>query len=284
MNKMNVMMTLNNGEKMPAVGIGTFMVSPKDAEICVGEALKTGYRLVDTANAYVNERAVGRAIKSSGIAREEIFVSTKIWPTEYRNPHAVEETLERLGLDCVDLLFIHQPSEHYLEGYRMIEQAVREGKVKSIGISNCEGKYLDDILANCTIKPQVMQVEAHPYFTQAELMTELNKQGIKLMSWYPLGHGDANLINEPVFAELAEKYGKTPVQIILRWHLEMGFCVIPGTSKVNHVKDNFEIQNFALSKEDMAKIAAINKNKRYYYRTDDKLKAYASRKPTYESK
>ncbi|MDE5943684.1 MAG: aldo/keto reductase [Clostridia bacterium] len=275
---------LNNGNMMPAVGIGTFMISPKDAEICVSEALKTGYRLVDTANAYVNERAVGRAIKASGIKREEIFVSTKLWATEYLNHDAVEQTLERLGLDYVDLLFIHQPTEHYMEGYRMIEKAVKEGKVKSIGISNCEGKYLDSILTDCEIKPQVMQAEAHPYFTQAELMTELNKHGIKLMSWYPLGHGDASLINEPVFAELGKKYGKSPVQIILRWHLEMGFCVIPGTSNVNHVKDNFNVQDFSLTKEDMEKIAKLNKNKRYYYRTDEMLKLFASMKPAYEKK
>lgn len=281
---MNKVITLNNGEKMPALGIGTFMISPKDAEICVCEALKMGYRLVDTANAYVNERAVGRAIKSSGVKREEIFVSTKIWATEYLNPNAVDETLERLGLDYIDLLFIHQPTEHYMEGYKMIEKAVKEGKVKCIGISNCEGKYLDDILANCEIKPQVMQAEAHPYFTQDELTAELNKYGIALMSWYPLGHGDKSLINESVFAELGEKYGKTPVQIILRWHLDMGFCVIPGTSKVNHVKDNFDILDFSLSKEDMQKIAKINKNKRYYYRTDDMLKSFATFKPNYETK
>lgn len=281
---MNKTMTLNNGKKMPAVGIGTFMISPKDAEVCVCEALKTGYRLVDTANAYVNERAVGRAIKASGVKREEIFVSTKIWATEYLNPNAVDETLARLGLDYIDLLFIHQPTEHYMKGYKMIEKAVKEGKVKSIGISNCEGKYLDHILANCEIKPQVMQAEAHPYFTQDELRQELNKHGIVLMSWYPLGHGDKSLLSESVFTELGKKYDKTPVQIILRWHLEMGFCVIPGTSNVNHVKDNFKILDFALSQEDMEKIAKLNKNKRYYYRTDEMLKSFAAMKPNYEAK
>ncbi|MDE6029814.1 MAG: aldo/keto reductase [Clostridiales bacterium] len=281
---MNEVMTLNNGEKMPAVGIGTFTISPKDAEVCVCEALKMGYRLVDTANAYVNERAVGRAIKASGVKHEDIFVSTKIWATEYLNPNAVDETLARLGLDYIDLLFIHQPTEHYMDGYKMIEKAVKKGRVKSIGISNCEGKYLDNILANCEIKPQVMQAEAHPYFTQDELVKELDKHGIVLMSWYPLGHGDAALINEPIFAELGKKYKKTSAQIILRGHLKMGFCVIPGTSKVNHVKDNFEILNFALTKEDMAEIAKLNKNKRYYYRTDEMLKSFAAMKPNYETK
>ena len=275
---------LNDGNAIPAIGIGTFMVSPEDAEICVREALKTGYRLVDTANAYGNERAVGRAIKASGIKREDVFISTKLWATEYLNPYAVDQTLERLGLDYVDLLFIHQPTERYMDGYRLIEKAVKDGKVKSIGISNCEGVYLDRILTDCEMKPQVMQAEAHPYFTQAELTSELNEHGIKLMSWYPLGHGDKNLINEPVFAELSQKYGKSPVQIILRWHLEMGFCVIPGTSKVSHVKDNFDIQDFSLTDEDMGKIAKLNQNKRYYYRTDEMLKAFASMKPAYEKK
>ena len=156
--------------------------------------------------------------------------------------------------------------------------------MKSIGISNCEGEYLDNSLKTCEIKPQVMQAEAHPYFTQSELIPELNKHGIVLMSWYPLGHGDAGLINEPVFKELGKKYGKTPAQIILRWHLEVGFCVIPGTSKVAHVKDNFEIQDFSLTKEDMAVIAKLNKNKRYYYRTDEMLKSFASMQLTYETK
>ena len=275
-------LTLNNGIKMPSLGIGTFMISPKDTEVCVREGLKMGYRLVDTANAYVNERAVGRGIKASGVERKDIFVSTKLWATEYCNPKAMDETLERLGLSYIDLLFIHQPTEHYLEGYKLIEKAVKEGKVKAIGISNCEGKYLTEIMKHCEIKPQVIQVEAHPYYPQEELRKELKKYDIKLMSWYPLGHGDKNLINEPVFTELGKKYGKTNAQIILRWHIDMGFCVIPGTSNVNHLKDNFDILDFSLTKEDMAKIAKINKNKRYYTRTDEMLKSFAQMVPQYE--
>lgn len=273
---------LNNGIDMPALGIGTFMIEPKDAENCVREGLKLGYRLIDTANAYCNERAVGRGIKESGVDRKEIFVSTKLWPTEFNNPNAVDETLERLGLDYIDLLFIHQPAGDYMNGYRLIEKAVKEGKVKAIGLSNCEGKYLDEIISKCEIIPQVMQVEAHPYFTQDELRNSLSKFDIKLMSWYPLGHGDKNLINENVFKKLAEKYGKTPVQIILRWHIEMGFCVIPGTSKVQHVKDNFDILDFSLTKEDMDEIAKINKNQRYYIRTDEMLNYFATLKFEYE--
>lgn len=273
---------LNNGVEMPVVGIGTFCIKPEDAEVAVREGLKMGYRLIDTANAYVNERAVGRGIKESGIAREEVFVSSKIWATEYLNPNAVDNTLERLGLHYIDLLFIHQPTKNYMEGYRMIEKAYKEGKVKAIGISNCEGKYLEDILANCEIKPQVMQVEAHPYFTQEELRKELEKENIVLMSWYPLGHGDSKLINEETFKKIGEKYGKSSVQVILRWHLDMGFIVIPGASKVEHVKDNLNILDFKLSDEDMQEIAKLNKNERYYYRTDEMLKQFAAMELTYE--
>lgn len=279
---MQKILTLNNGKSMPALGIGTFMISPEDAEVCVCEALKTGYRLVDTANAYVNERAVGRGIKASGVRREDIFVSSKIWASEYCNPNAVYDTLDRLDLDYIDLLFIHQPTEHYMDGYKMIERAFRAGKVKSIGMSNCEGEYADYILSNCEIKPQVMQAEAHPYFTQPELMPLLKKHSIVLMSWYPLGHGDKSLLNEPIFAELGKKYGKTAAQIILRWHIDMGFCVIPGTSKVAHVKDNFDIFDFSLSAEDMQKIATLDRNKRYYTRTDEILEKFAAMKPNYE--
>lgn len=144
---------LNNGIEMPVLGIGTYLIKPVDAEKVVCEGLKMGYRLIDTANAYVNEKAVGRGIKKSGVERKDIFVSSKIWASEYLNPKAIDNTLERLGLDYIDLLFIHQPSKNYMEGYRMIEKAYKEGKVKAIGISNCEGKYLNEILSNCEIKP-----------------------------------------------------------------------------------------------------------------------------------
>ena len=159
-------MELNNKITMPQVGLGTFMIEPHDAEVSVREALKLGYRLIDTANAYVNERAVGRGIKESGVDRSDIFVSTKLWPTEYENEKAIDETLERLGLDYIDLLFLHQPAGNYIAGYKMLEKAYKEGKIKAIGISNFEGKYIDEILTQFETKPQVIQVEAHPYYTQ----------------------------------------------------------------------------------------------------------------------
>lgn len=277
-------MKLNNGADIPVIGIGTYTIAPADAQRSVCEALKMGYRLVDTANAYVNERSVGRGIKDSGIAREDIFVSSKLWPTEYENENAVDETLERLGLNYIDLLFLHQPTQNYMSGYRMLEKAVKSGKVRAIGISNFEGKYIDELLKSCEIKPQVIQVEAHPYFTQDELRITLDKHGIKLMSWYPLGHGDSGLLNEPVFKKLGEKYGKSPAQIILRWHTQMGFIVIPGSKNTAHIRDNFEIFDFALTDDEMSEIAKINKNERYYTRTDEALAHFAAWQPQYELK
>ena len=274
--------TLNNGLKCPVIGIGTFMLSPADAENSVREALKMGYSLVDTANAYVNERAVGRGIKDSGVKREDVFLSTKLWPSEYEN--AVDETLERLGVDYVDLLYIHQPAGNWLAGYRQLEKAYKEGKAKSIGISNFEGEYIEELEKKWEIVPQFIQVEAHPYFTQPELRKTLDKYDIKLMSWYPLGHGDKSLINEPVFVQLGQKYGKTPAQVILRWHTQMNFAVIPGSRNVDHIKDNLNILDFTLTDEELKEIAKLDKGVRYYHRTDEQLKQFAGWRPQFERK
>ena len=275
-------LVLNNGIKCPVVGIGTFMLSPHDAENSVREALKMGYSLVDTANAYMNERAVGRGMKESGVKREDIFLSTKLWPSEYENENAVDETLERLGVDYVDLLYIHQPAGNWLAGYRQLEKAYREGKAKSIGISNFEGEYIERLQKEWDIAPQFIQVEAHPYFTQKELRETLDNYCIKLMSWYPLGHGDKSLMEEPVFATLSDKYGKSPAQIILRWHTQMGFAVIPGSKNVAHIKDNLDILDFTLTDDEMAEIAKLDKDMRYYHRTDAQLKQFAAWRPTFE--
>lgn len=273
---------LNNGIDCPVIGLGTFMLSPADAQKSTREALKMGYRLIDTANAYVNERAVGRGIKESGIDRKEVFLSTKLWPSEYENPNAVDETLERLGVDYVDLLYIHQPAGNQLAGYRQLEKALKEGKARSIGISNFEGKYIEELETKWETAPQFIQVEAHPYFTQKDLRVTLDKYGIKLMSWYPLGHGDKSLIQEPVFAELGKKYGKTPAQVILRWHVQMGFVVIPGNKNVDHIKDNLNIMDFELTADEMAEIAKLDKGERYYHRTDEQLAQFAAWKPDFE--
>ena len=273
---------LNNGIECPVIGLGTFMLSPADAQKSTREALKMGYSLIDTANAYVNDRAVGRGIRESGVARNEVFLSTKLWPSEYENPNAVDETLERLGVDYVDLLYIHQPAGNWLAGYRQLEKALRDGKARSIGISNFEGKYIEELETKWETAPQFIQVEAHPYFTQKDLRVTLDKYGIKLMSWYPLGHGDKSLIQEAVFAELGKKYGKTPAQVILRWHIQMGFVVIPGSKNVDHIKDNLNIMDFELTGDEMAEIAKLDKGERYYHRTDEQLIQFAAWKPDFE--
>ncbi|ORX78128.1 aldo/keto reductase [Anaeromyces robustus] len=254
---------LNNGVKIPNIGIGTYLIKSEDAERSVKQALQMGYRLVDTAHLYFNEEAVGRAIKESGVKREEIFVSTKLWPCDFENENAVEESLQRLGLDYIDLLFLHQPAGNYMAGYKLLEKAYKEGKIKAIGISNFEGKHIEEILANCEYIPQVNQVECHPYYTQEELRKVTEPKNIKIMSWFPLGQGDAKLINETIFTELAKKYNKTNAQIILKWHIQMGFLVIPGSKNVDHIRDNFNIFDFELTKEDMAKIETVNKHKKY---------------------
>ncbi len=273
---------LNNGLTYPVIGIGTFMLSPADAENSVREALNMGYRLIDTANAYVNERAVGRGMKESKVKREDIFLSTKLWPSEYENPNAVDETLERLGVDYMDLLYIHQPAGNWLAGYRQLEKAYKEGKAKAIGISNFEGKYIEELQSKWEIAPQFIQVEAHPYFTQKELRKTLDQYGIKLMSWYPLGHGDKSLLQEPVFKKLGEKYGKTPAQVILRWHTQMGFVVIPGSKNVDHIRDNLNILDFTLTDAEMTEIAQLDKDVRYYHRTDAQLEQFAAWRPDFE--
>ena len=275
-------MKLNNKVEIPSVGIGTFMLSPEEAYNSVTEALKLGYRLIDTANAYVNEKAVGRAMKDSSLKREDIFLSTKIWASEYLNDNAVDETLSRLGVDYIDLLFLHQPCKNYMHAYKNLEKAYKEGKIKAIGISNFEGEYIENLLKECEIVPQVIQVEAHPYYPQDTLRKTLDKYDIKLMSWYPLGHGDKSLIAEPVFAELAKKYNKTPAQICLRWHVDMGFIVIPGSKNPKHIADNFDILDFSLTPEEMGKIALLNSGKRYYNRTEAQLEQFSLWRPDFE--
>ena len=268
--------TLNNGIKMPMAGIGVFMMSPAEAEAAVETALKSGVRLIDTANGYMNESGTGRGIKKSGVEREEIFLVTKLWPTVYGKETALDETLKRLGTDYIDLLFLHQPTDNWREGYRQIEKAYKEGKVKAIGLSNFPDELLKEAIDTMEIKPQVVQVEAHPYFPQTELKKVLAQTGMGLMAWYPLGHGDKALIGEPVFGELAAKYGKSNAQIILRWHVQSGNIVIPGSKNPGHIRDNFDIFDFELTGEDMEKIAGVDKNVRYYTATPEKVAAYAA--------
>ena len=267
---------LNNGIEMPMAGIGTFMMSPADAEAAVESALRSGVRLIDTANGYMNESGTGRGIKKSGVAREEIFLVSKLWPTVYAKETAVDEMLSRLGTDFVDLLFLHQPTANWREGYRNIEKAYKEGKVKAIGLSNFPAELIREAIETMEIKPHVVQVEAHPYYPQTELKKFLAETGMGLMAWFPLGHGDKNLVNEPVFTELAAKYGKSNAQIILRWHIQSGDVIFPGSRNPAHIRDNFDIFDFALTDEEMAAIAKVDKGVRYYHESPELLAQYAT--------
>ena len=271
--------TLNNGIKMPMAGIGTFLLTPDEAEASVLNALACGYRLIDTANAYVNEKAVGRAMKKSGVSREEIFLETKLWPAFYEQSDAVEKTLERLDTDYIDLLLIHQPAGNYIAGYKLMEKAYKEGKVKAIGLSNFSQSQIREILDICEVKPVVLQTEVHPYYQEKKLKDYLKKEGIVIQAWYPLGHGDKALLEEPLFQELGKKYGKSSAQIILRWHIQAGNIVIPGSKSPAHIQDNFDLCDFSLTAWEMAQISIMEKNVRYYTSTPELLQRYAAMVP-----
>ena len=275
--------TLNNGTKAPLAGIGTFLMSPKDAEEAVYNALTNGYRLIDTANAYMNEKAVGRGMKRSGLKREDIYLVTKLWPSVYADADkAIDETLSRLGTDYVDLLFLHQPAGDYIGAYKAMERAVRAGKVKSLGLSNFPEEKIKEVVDACEIKPAFVQVEAHPYFPQDALKAYLAPMGAAIMAWYPLGHGDKSLVNEPVFTRLAEKYGKSNAQVILRWHTQLGHVVIPGSKNVQHIRDNINIFDFTLTDAELSEIATVNKGQRYYTASEEALQGYLQFAPNFD--
>lgn len=259
---------LSNGVETPVLGIGTFMISPADTENSVYEAIKMGYRMIDTANAYMNEEAVGkalhRAISEGIIKREDVFISTKIWATLYENSHAVDDTLKRLGIDYVDLLFIHQPAGNFIAGYKLIEKAYKDGKARSLGISNFHDEKLERLLSAAEIKPHVIQLETNPYCIKHQVIGRLSEYGTRVMGWYPLGHGDKELVNEPVFAKLAEKYGKSNVQIVLRWATQKGFITIPGSKNPAHIKSNADIFDFKMTEDEMSEIAKLDGKKAYY--------------------
>jgi diketogulonate reductase-like aldo/keto reductase len=263
--------TLNDGTKIPQFGLGVFQIpgDEQTKEACL-EAFKFGYRHIDTAHAYQNERGVGQAVKESGIPREEIWITTKLWPSEYGEgltEKAIDKMLERLGTDYIDLLLLHQQFGDYLGAWKDMEKAVAQGKVKSIGLSNFESERLEEVLAAATINPSVLQVECHPYYQQNELKKRIAPYNTVIESWYPLGHGDAALIEEPVFTKLAEKYGKTNAQIILRWHIQEGTIVFPKSSNPVHIKENIDIFDFELTEEEMNEIRQLDKGFRYYTRT-----------------
>lgn len=276
--------TLNDGTKIPQLGLGVYMISGDPAtEKAVSEALKIGYRHIDTAHAYQNERSVGAAVRKSGVPREEIWITTKLWPSEYgegKTMAGIDKMLQRLDTDYIDLLLLHQQFGDYLGAWKDMEKAVREGKVRSIGISNFESERLEEICEAATIKPSVLQVECHPYYAQHALKKRIEKYGTVIESWYPIGHGDKGLINEPVFTRLAEKYGKTNVQIILRWQIQEGNIIFPKTTNPEHMKSNFDIFDFSLTDEEMTEIAKLDNGKRFFNMTlKDQEKMLGSWKP-----
>ena len=263
-------LTLNNGVKIPQFGIGVFLIDGEDnTEKAVLEALKMGYRHIDTAHAYFNERGVGAAVKKSGIPRNEIFVTSKLWPTEYGEGltyKQVEKMLKRLGLDYIDMILLHHPMKDFVGAWKDLEKLNKEGKVKAIGISNFD-RHMDNLhklLKNATIKPAVCQSECHPYQALAKFRKELEPHKTLIEAYYPIGHGDKGLMNHELFTKLAKKYKKTNVQIILRWHIQIGNIVIPKSSNPAHLKENFEIFDFELTKEEMDEIKKLDQEKYYF--------------------
>ncbi len=259
--------TLNNGIEMPVIGYGTFTLEPADCEELVAKALHDGYRLIDTANMYKNEKAVGRAIRKSKVNREEIFITTKLWPTSFPYEKAgreIDETLKRLATDYIDLLLLHQEVGDVEGAWRACEEALQSGKVRAIGVSNFSRESMEKLLSYAKVKPSVVQNECHPYLQENDFREYLAKNDIRLMSWYPLGHGDLSLIMNAAFEEIGAKYNKTNAQVILRWHIQSGIIPIPGTRDMVHLGENIEVFDFELSDEDMLRIADINRDKRYF--------------------
>ena len=260
--------TLNNDTEIPQFGMGVFMVPAGDATktACL-EALRLGYRHIDTAHAYQNERSVGEAVRESGIPREEIWVTSKLWPSEYgegKTMEGINKMLTRLNIGYIDLLLLHQQVGDYMGAWKDMEKAVAQGKVRSIGLSNFESERLEQVCEAAAIKPAVLQVECHPYYQQNALKKRLAPYGTVIEAWYPLGHGDNGLMNEPVFTALAEKYNKSPAQIILRWHIQEGTIIFPKSTNPQHIQDNFNIFDFELTAAEMEQIRAMDKNVRFF--------------------
>lgn len=260
---------MNDGHEIPALGFGVYLMTSAEVEEFLPKAIEAGYRHIDTANAYFNEVAVGKVIRESGIPREDFFVTTKLFPQSYPYEQCkadIDATLERLGVDYVDLLLFHQPYGDYVDGWRAMEEAVRAGKVRSIGLSNFPARKIEQIMEVAQIKPAALQVELNPYWNQHALKAELAKIGlgdIVYEGWYPFGHGDAKLLAEPVIAKIAEAHGKTVAQVILRWMLQEGVVTFPKTTNPQHVLDNIDVFDFELSDDEMARINALPQ-KAYY--------------------
>ncbi len=257
--------TLNNGHQIPAVGFGVFLI-PNNGPTYEATlaALKAGYRHIDTAAGYMNESDVGKAIKDSGIAREEIFITSKLWLQDHGYEGAkigLQNSLNALGVDYIDLYLVHQPYGDVVGAWKYLEEAVEEGKIKSIGLSNNTVGILSKFLPNCKIMPAVNQVECNPFCQQVELRQLMDQYNIRLEAWYPLGHGNKELFENETLVALAQKYGKDVGQIILRWHYQEGFVSLPKSTNPVHIQGNINIFDFALTEDEMNNIRALDTKK-----------------------
>ena len=264
--------TLENGVKMPQLGYGVYQVTKEECERCVLDALKVGYRLFDTAQSYFNEEEVGNAIVKSGVSREEIFLTSKVWIDHYGYEEcrkSVLESLRKLKTDYIDLMLLHQPFSDYYGAYRALEDLYDEGKIKAIGISNFYPDRMVDLATFTRIKPMINQIEIHPYHQQVFSKEWHDKYGVQLEAWAPFGEGRKNMFELSELKEIGDKYGKTVAQVILRWHLQRGIVVIPKSTHLERMKENFNVFDFELAQEDMDVISKLDKNESSFFSHQD---------------
>lgn len=264
--------TLENGVKMPQLGYGVYQVTKEECERCVLDALKVGYRLFDTAQSYFNEEEVGNAIVKSGVSREEIFLTSKVWIDHYGYEEcrkSVLESLRKLKTDYIDLMLLHQPFSDYYGAYRALEDLYDEGKIKAIGISNFYPDHMVDLASFTRIKPMINQIEIHPYHQQVFSKEWHDKYGVQLEAWAPFGEGRKNMFELSELKEIGDKYGKTVAQVILRWHLQRGIVVIPKSTHLERMKENFNVFDFELAQEDMDVISKLDKNESSFFSHQD---------------
>lgn len=264
--------TLENGVKMPQLGYGVYQVTREECERCVLDALKVGYRLFDTAQSYFNEEEVGNAIVKSGVSREEIFLTSKVWIDHYGYEEcrkSVLESLRKLKTDYIDLMLLHQPFSDYYGAYRALEDLYDEGKIKAIGISNFYPDRMVDLASFTRIKPMINQIEIHPYHQQVFSKEWHDKYGVQLEAWAPFGEGRKNMFELSELKEIGDKYGKTVAQVILRWHLQRGIVVIPKSTHLERMKENFNVFDFELAQEDMDVISKLDKNESSFFSHQD---------------
>ena len=268
MSKINIpQIKLYNGHTIPQFGIGVYQIQDnKECEKVCLEAFKHGYRHIDTAHIYGNEKGVGAAVKKSGIPRKDFYITTKLWIGDFgegKSLKEVDEMLKRLDTDYIDLLLLHWPKGDYIGAYKDMEKAFNQGKVRSIGLSNFTEKQIEEIMSICTVKPAIDQIELHPYGQRRELVDLCNKYNIKVEAWYPLAHGEKELLDNPIFTKIGQKYNKTNAQVILRWHIQKGYIIFPRSRNPVHIAENINIFDFQLTKEEMNEIDNLDKKKLY---------------------